>query len=612
VATTWVPVTPRDSDRDALAEWAEDRAQTITAIQSLARPMRDYAELIPEPTAGPLRFDDFPFQAEWYSPEVADAETVVMMKSSQIGASAHWWRWAVRRVDQFGEVGVYIFPTDTHVKDFGDERIEPGIEASEYLRSRIRPRFVRNKHLKRIGRGFLHLRGSNSKAGAQSVAAQFVVFDEYDHLDASNVPQIERRIRGARAIGLRPRVRRLGNPTIEGFGISEAFEHSDRRVWLARCELCAHEQEVTWEESVRWQSVRRGKVMRPGHDVFDDPNDVHRVWRACRYCDAELDVADGRWVAQNPTARIPGYHATQLIVPGADLPAIVVASRKRAPAEIEAFENNDLGRPYSAAEAQLDLPTLLAACERGGPQRDYYDGPNPVTMGVDVAGERALSVRVDEQLPAGDARTPNPRQALWIGEVDSFNDLVGMVERFGVAVVAIDDMPERRMAKALRAHFAAGRVILVHYTAVPGAPSLRAETGERGTVLEGVPLSVTVNRTEAIDAMMDSYRQGRNLPLADPPPRWLDQMRALKRKTELDQKGNPRRVYVTTGNSGDDYAHADVYALVATELWRMRGGMRVLAAPERPLPDEELGFKRMRLGRDSDEYVPGFGESEVR
>lgn len=526
--------------------------------------------------------------------------------------SAYAWRWATRQADQFGDTVVYIFPADAHVTEFGDERIEPAIEESAYLRARILPRFVRHKRLKRIGRGFLHLRGSNSKAGAQSVAAQCLVFDEYDFLDQTNLPQIERRISGARQIGKNPRVRRLGTPTIEGDGISAAYASSDQRVWIVMCDECDHEQEVTWEESVRWRNAPGGEVMRAGRDVYDDPGHVEAAWRECKRCHEEINVKHGRWVAQQPDRSVIGYYASRLNVPHTDLKQIVRASRRTRPADVEAFENNDLGRPYSGAEAGLDMPALLAACELGGAMADFYRGGNPVTMGIDVAGERALTVRIDEQLPAESPQIPNPRRALWIGEVKDFNDIVALVHRFAPVVVAIDSNPERRMAKALRSTFAPGRVVLVEYDDRNEAESMKVTTGEVGTMLDGVPLKVRVNRTEAIDAMMDSIRQLRNLPLANPPPKWFDQMRSPRRKTELDSRGRAKRVYVKTGTQGDDYAHADVYALVATELWRMRGGANAMMHSERPLPDEELGFERVRLAGDNPAiYSPGFNERDL-
>lgn len=584
-------------------------AEMDEEVESLARPMRDYAELIPEPGVGMLRFDDFPFQAEWYSEEVAAAPEVVMLKATQIGGSAYWWRWAVRQADQFGDTVLYIFPTETHVQDFGDQRIEPAIEQSSYLTARIAARFVHTKKIKRIGRGFLLLRGSNSKAGAQSVAAQDIVFDEYDLLDPVNLPQIERRITGAKAQGKQPKVRRLGTPTIEGFGIDAAYKSTDQRVWMVACVECDREQEVTWEESVRWRNEPDGEVMRPGHDEFDDPRSVHEVWRQCCYCREHLDVRRGRWVAKQPGRQTIGFYVPRLIVPMTDLAQIVVASRSSKPQDVQTFENNDLGRAFSPSESTLDAASILAACQRGGPALGGYQGPYAVTMGVDVAGERDLNVRISEQLPPERDGVANPRRALWIGRCTTFTQVAGLMDAFAVAVCVIDSNPERRMAKALRTTYP-GRVILCTYDFRDNADALKVkEMGEAGTALEGVPLMVTVNRTEAIDAMMDSIRQGRNFPLADPPAGYVDQMRAMKRRLVIASNGRPRREYVTTGTQGDDYAHAEVFDLIATELWRVRAGVQQARPRERGVPDEEAGFKRVRLSGDGvDEYRAGFGD----
>lgn len=576
--------------------------------------MRSYAELIPEPGVGPLRFDDFPFQEAWYSEEVAAAEEVVWMKSTQVGMSAYVWRWAVRQSDQFGETGLYIFPTDTHVSEFGDERIEPAIEESAYLRSRILGKFVHTKKLKRIGLGFLHLRGSNSKAGAQSVAAVYIVFDEYDHLDPVNLPQIERRISGARQLGKHPRIRRLGTPTIDGRGISEAYRNSDQRVWLVACPGCGLEQELEWNANVRWRNTDGGEIMRAGSDEFDDPTSVFEAWRACRDCDERLDVSAGAWVPKQPGRRVIGFHATRLIVPRTDLRQIIVASRQTKLSEREAFYNNDLGIPWSPGEATLDAASIMAAAALGVecPREPRgYTGPNPITMGVDVAGERALNVRISEQLPAEEQGVANPRRAVWVGTVDSFQHVAKLMNDYRVHVCCVDANPERRLAKTLRAHFP-GRVILVEYNPNYGSDALKvAETGAPGTALEGVPLKVQLNRTEAIDAMMDSIRQARNRPPQHPSQRYVDHLMSLKRVTDVDANGRVKRVYETTGSQGDDFAHAEVYDLAATELWRMKRGISLAQPAPRNLPDEAVGFRRVQLAGDSavdGDYNPGFGE----
>lgn len=580
------------------------------------RTMAEYVELMPEPGFGPLSFEDFPFQEEWYSEEVANAEEVVWAKGAQVGASAMGVRWVIRQVDQFSDTGLYVMPSLDDVFEFGDERIEPAIEESPYLLSRIRGKFVRNKRLKKIGRGFLHMRGSNSKGGAQSVPATFLFLDERDLLDQTNVPHIIRRVSGAVQRGKIPKIRHAGYPLLPNTGIDELWQESDQRVWHVTCTVCGEEQPVTWEENVRWTMPDRDEVMRAGADEFDDGQRkvVGDVWRQCKFCEATFEdssparrdgaLRKGRWIAQRPGSRVIGFHVWRGMVPTTDLRALVVGSRGRTEAEKEVFASLDLGRPYVTGDSSLDDAALKRACSMGVEKVEAYSGPNPTTMGIDVAGERDLNVQIDEQLPPEAEGALNPRRALWIGTCKTFEEVATLMERFRVHVAVVDANPERRMAKLLRATFP-GRVVLCEYNPTPTSETMVLKMDD-----VGVPLKVTVNRTDAIDAMMDSVRQVRWRPLADPPPGWTAQMKALHRITELNKKEIPIRRYVTTGTDGDDYAHAATYGLVATELWRAWGGtVRALAAQvPQPIADREIGFRRVKLAGESDTYEPGFGE----
>lgn len=631
MATRALPRSRRQEDGfdfgDTLAgEWESAEL----AQQAAKRSMREYADLMPEPGVGALRFDDFPFQEEWYSEEVANAEEVVFPKGAQVGASAYGVRWTIRQVDQFTDIGLYVMPTLDDVFEFGDERIEPAIEESPYLRSRIRGKYVKNKRLKRIGRGFLHMRGSNSKSGAQSVPATFLFLDEADLLDQKNLPHILRRTTGARQRGKVPRIRWAGYPLLPNTGIDAKWQESDQRVWHVKCFECDTEQPITWEENVRWtvpgfhegedelnphgDPERPLRVMRAGRDAFDDREEVGDVWRQCRHCEASLEdtkphrkdgaLREGRWIPQRPGARVIGFHVWRGMVPQTDLQQLVRASRGTKEAEREVFHALDLGRPYIGGDATLTDADLERAMSFGIERVEAYYGRNPTTMGVDVAGERDLNVQIDEQLPPEHEGVPNPRRTLWAGTCATFEEVADLIERFRVHVVAIDGNPERRMAKTLRATFP-GRVVLVVYgeNKFEKDEPLKLETDD-----DGMPLKVTVNRTDAIDAMMDAIRQVRQIPLRTPPAKWKAQMKALVRRTELDSKDRPVRRYVTTGTDGDDFAHTATYALVATELWRSFTHARQQLAEREGnvVPDEEMGFRRGAIASyEDDDYRPG-------
>lgn len=570
-----------------------ERQRIKADVQQHHRGMLEYARLVPEGNLGPLRIDDFPYQLEpFYSDEIADALEVVYKKSTQIGASTFLWRWAVRRCDQFNETTMYFFPTATHVTEFGDERIEPSIEASEYLQRRIPRGHTRRKTMKQIGGGNLQLRGLTSKAGAQAVAAQAIVIDEYDDCPADNISQAERRLTGARQSGHKPRIRRSGRPSLPGFGIDAAYEESDKRIWHVTCPECQLEQIVDFTENLRWRTHAAGStVLRAGHDDYEVAKDVAEAWRVCKSCEVSLEgepIRTGVWkqTAHGP-GRVIGYHITRLIVPNTDLEQIVIASRATKISAVEAFHNADLGVAYASAEAMLTDTDLDRAMTRGYPEAHMaYHGNYPITLGVDVASERNLSARISEHYPDGS------RKALRVWEPTDFQGIADAMEAFNVTLAAIDAQPERRSAKALVRDFP-GRVVLVEYEDNPRLPAWKYRPEDN---------TVRVNRTEAIDAMMDSVRDGSNIMLREEPANYREQMKALKRRNEETPKGI-RKVYVTTGSAGDDYAHAEVYDLVAKEML-LQIQMVAEGEPE-PRPVTPIqDAPRLHMGVT--DYEPGF------
>jgi len=76
---------------------------------------------------------------------------------------------------------------------------------------------------------------------------------------------------------------KLSNPTLPDYGIDKAFQETDQRHWLLKCESCG---ESTCLE-----------------DTFPDCllEIEGRVILACIKCKAELNPAIGEWVAKRPS-----------------------------------------------------------------------------------------------------------------------------------------------------------------------------------------------------------------------------------------------------------------------------------------------------------------------
>jgi len=548
----------------------------------------EWAQRVPEPKTGPLNFEQFPFQPEMYRVFGSAARDVVVRKCTQVGISALTVRWGLYVSDRNGYTVLYVFPTEGDVYDFSDARVDPMVDASEYLSDRRGQPW--NKGLKRMGVGLVYFRGSENKRGLDSVDADALALDEYDTLNQSNIPDAERRLSGVMSAGL---IRRVGVPSLPEYGIAARYDESDRRKWLVRCGSCPHtgEDQETKEELIvpddrgGWQEISFWRNV-------DETNEAI----VCQWCGEPLAVGEGQWVAQQPDGDLPGFHVSRLIVPRMQLRGIIKSSKATAPYDVEVFYNKDLGLPYVAEQSRLSPEAIHAAQSAaesfyGYPlsMQEGYDGLRPVSMGVDMASERAMTVRISEHLDE------YRKRALWIGEVDDPDELVNLMNRFRVAMAVVDAAPEARIARGLAARFP-GRVYVCRYTTDAKQPiTVNDDTWD-----------VTVDRTVAIDATVELVRRQHNLLPAVLPDGYVAEMTANVRRVKvLDETTGKIRV-VWEATRKDDYKHAEVYDLVATELYWRRMGIDEMTRETFQQLDQLMPFQRATVNDlDDQDWQPG-------
>lgn len=550
----------------------------------------EWAVKIPEPK-GALDFNRFPFQPEMYR-VLGTCKEGVVMKSTQVGVSAFLVRWTMFWPDTRGVTALYVFPKNKQMYDFSDTRVKPLIENSQYLQSRMPYGSVSNKGLRKVGLGHVYYRGSESRDDLQSVDADLVALDEYDNLSPANIPDAERRISGSE-LAL---IRRVGVPTTPEWGIARHYSRSDRRRWFVECDRCGEWQHMDFAKNVEIK--------------LDDHNEVVSAQRVCRHCRKPIDVSKGEWVAEFPSRDVPGFHVSRLIAPRADMKAIAIASREKDAHKVEVFNNKDLGLPVSNATGGLDRETIAAAVSAAeshyagtGPRRPVpqlrgYAGTNLVTMGVDVASVRNLNVRISEHLDSLYVRG-HKKRGLFIGEVEGFDGVAKLLDRYNVTIACIDHLPEMRLALGLAEQYA-GRVYVVHYSKQQFEP----------LVLDTESRKVGVQRVPVMDATIEVMRAQRNLLPGDLPADYVDHMVANRRKNEKDEFGRETVYY--EANGPDDYFQAEVYDLVATEVLKIRLEVEGASDSEVTTLDDQMEFERSSVNDyRSDDYRPGPGVGEV-
>ena len=286
--------------RKARATLARDRAPSQLDTSGSTTDFLTWSAAIPTVSGVPLDFDRFPFQPAIYR-VLGDRviKDVVVMKSTQVGASEGLARMTLYFADVDGATALYVFPADKQMRDFADTRIDRLREVSEYLRRRAGQPW--HKGLKRIGDGVCLFRGSQAKNDLIAVAADVLVLDEYDSLSPENIPEAEQRIAGSQLALMR----RVGVPSDPEYGIAKLCEESDQRRWYVDCEQCGERQDLVFHENVRWDEDQAGLIV----------NDRSRLPRTAR----TARRAQGQWIGSFPTGLACGFHVHRLMVWDADL-----------------------------------------------------------------------------------------------------------------------------------------------------------------------------------------------------------------------------------------------------------------------------------------------------
>ena len=478
-----------------------------------------------------------------------DHPTVVVQKSAQVGATELLVNLALWAVDT-GYAGrgntLFLMPTQNQMDDFASARFDRAIQDSAYLRERLQPEPPRrkgadSKRLKRIGPGYLYMRGADSRRQIASVDADLVILDEFDQMRDGTLELARKRLTSSAA----GRLRIASTPRFPETGVNALFLQSDQRRYYLPCPACDLEQALTWEDNI----------------------DKERKLRVCRKCRAPMNLLlEGVWRPEAPgNTEIRGYHLSRLYSPWANLKEMIAASHRDTTAELQEFYNSDLGEVFSPPGGGLTLDEL-DRCRREYTLEEYAG--QPCDMGVDVGLKLHVVIRehvhkvVEEPDLVYRGRSDRPPRLWFAGTVETFDDLDKLKRRFNVEYCVIDRLPETRLAEAFaRRH---GDVWCAYYGASPADHgSLDQQNGVR---------IIHLNRTMALDEMVARFRAG----TAEVPGmarqlggrveggvgEYYRELRAPQRTLEQDAHGNWVARWLEHGKA-DHFAHAEAYCCAA-------------------------------------------------
>jgi len=447
------------------------------------------------------------------------SKAIVIEKATQVGISTL----AVAKVlhglkFRYTLGAIYYLPTFSEMGDFEKFKVREMTRTDPELKPQDVQTEVENTRMKRIGKSFLYLRGTQNESGVRSVPVDCVVLDEMDHIE----PRIRKMALDRLGSSTLKEVIELSRPTVPNFGIDARFQESDQRYWLLTCPGCSKSVclEETFPECVSEQG-----------------------WLQCPACHHQLDARQGEWVPKYPDRTLRGYHFSQLISPTVDLQELL--RDYRTTRYLDVFYNSRLGLPYVEVESRLDKAMVLTFCSQE-PLMDRSE--TPCTMGVD----QGMDLHVVISRPEG-----SRRRIVYLGILKEWRELDDLMYRFKVKKSVVDALPEQRNARDFcRRH--RGKAFMSFYN----------EHRKGDVAWDDVEGIVQSDRTESLDEAFRRIRLGQVIlpkfhPLVD---RFAEHLTMTAKKLEEDDKGNARYVYVRLGD--DHFAHAWNYDCLCWTLDR--------------------------------------------
>ncbi len=436
---------------------------------------------------------------------------------------------------------LFVFPKDRQAQDFSVARIDKAIKGSPDIIARTEAPM--NVGLKRIGDGFIYVRGAQTRESLISVDADIVLCDEIAQYPPGTIDVLEKRL-GSSLLGW---VRAGSTPRYPADEAGARWDQSTQSVYEVRCSHCG-----------AWQAM----------ELLTHLNaETARV--ACQHCRGDMTadrLSEGRWVAGKSDAPWHGYQLTKLLSPRVDLRSLadtmgrVLDGRATATQEQE-FYNSDCGLPHLPEGGYVSASMLDACRDMSLTTMDTAQG---AVMGVDV-GKR---LHVTIGLPLEGAGI----QLIDADSVRAFEELDTLMHRYGVRCCVIDANPETRLAQEFAARWN-GRVWPAFYPnfAEGSRPDLLA--------IDEVAGVVRIVRTAILD--LEQAMVARRLLVLPRNARELgggvnqagvgefyQHMSSAVRVVEDDTKGNP--IVHFQQNGPDHYCHSVAYMLAAMVIAQQR------------------------------------------
>jgi hypothetical protein len=392
----------------------------------------------------------------------------------------------------------------------------------------VKYKYADNVGLKRMTKGFIYFRGSNSLSMITSIAADAIFVDELDRMETDNVPLFEKRLLNSDMKWKRW----ASTPTVSGFGIDKRWEESDQHYYYVKCNHCNEWQTLSFFENVEELSAPDGI----------DPDGL----LVCRRCRKHIVpwLLEGKWEATKVSS-VRGYFLNQLCSPQLDLKNMIKASKRTSQSEIQQFYNQDLGLTYEPKGASL-TEADLKACIRGYKLGEREDDE---FVGIDV-GKFFHVIKLGRE------------RLLDVQEFTDKDELINYLNGCNLKGMVIDALPETRISQEVVKAFE-GRA---HYSYYSGIKPTKVN--EWWQIKDD---KVVTDRTLSLDELYSRIKT-QKMHLPNNIFEKKDFVAHYKSTTRVVTKEEGDKTRVDYKEVGPDhYLHASNYANMARDIFEQNG-----------------------------------------
>lgn len=522
-----------DNSLRSCSRWAEHRIWT------------------PQPYAGKLSFDRFPWQRE-----ILDCREpfISVQKAAQMGFSVAGLIKALYMVDSERTDVLYILPTATLASDFAKARLDQIVALSPDLRDM----FIgsNNVGLKTTAdHAHIFIRGSIAESGLVSVPVGVAIVDEYDRCNTAAMSLVLERL----AAHEQKHFFGLSTPTLPNYGINEQYMLGTMEKFRFPCPSCGKKIELLWPDCIEICGEHSTDI------------DCHRSYLKCPECGGKLPhenkqewLAKAYWEATQQAHGHRSFHLNQMYSPGTSPGELAVAYFKGQSddaAQVQ-FVNQKLGEPHLLEGARLTQAIInecLGDHRMEDPRPEVAD--RMIVMGVDVG--TFLDIIISEYLydrdPGYEPHLNSVCKVLWAGRLagSDFSVLDRLMHEWQIQYACIDFQPETNLAKAFCRRFPGHSSVVQYRKGTKGHEVKETQDDERVSIL-------TIDRTAFLDMSLGRLHKQRCILPLNISGVFRDHLQNLVRTYEMDELGRPKATYVSLG--ADHQAHA----LTLTEVAHMR------------------------------------------